>query len=43
VIERNLERAVGGKATFAFLAAGVQCDILIPPEQLISFCDCRTA
>jgi PAS domain S-box-containing protein len=43
VIERNLERAVGGKVMLAFPAAGVQCDILIPPAQLVGFFDRRTA
>jgi len=43
VIERNLERAVGGKVTLAFFASGVQCDILLLPEHLVSFYDRRTA
>jgi hypothetical protein len=36
VIERNLERAIAGKVNLAFLAGGVQCDILIPPEHLVA-------
>jgi PAS domain S-box-containing protein len=43
VIERNLERAVGGKVNLAFLPAGVHCDIVIPPAQLVGFVDRRTA
>jgi PAS domain S-box-containing protein len=35
VIERNLERALGAKVTLAFLQAGVQCDIRIPPLHLV--------
>jgi hypothetical protein len=42
VIERNLERAIAGKVNLAFLAGGVQCDILIPPEHLIGRADGRT-
>jgi PAS domain S-box-containing protein len=42
-IERNLERAVGGAVKLAFPSAGVQCDILIPPEQLVGFDARRTA
>jgi PAS domain S-box-containing protein len=43
VIERNLECAIGGQVNLAFLVAGVQCDILIPPEQLVGLVDGRTA
>jgi len=39
VIERNLERAVGGKVRLAFLSDGVQCDILIPAMFLVDFFD----
>jgi two-component sensor histidine kinase len=42
VIERNLERAIAGKVNLAFLAGGVQCDILIPPEHLVGLVDGRT-
>jgi PAS domain S-box-containing protein len=42
VIERNLERAIAGKVNLAFLAGGVQCDILIPPEHLVGLVDART-
>jgi PAS domain S-box-containing protein len=42
VIERNLERAIGGKVALVFPVTGVQCDILIPPAQLVGF-DRRTA
>jgi two-component sensor histidine kinase len=35
VIERNLERALGAKVKLAFLPAGVQCDIRIPPMHLV--------
>ncbi len=41
VIERNLQRAAGGSVKLAFLPAGVQCDILIPPEHLVGFIDRR--
>jgi PAS domain S-box-containing protein len=43
VIERNLERTFGGKVKLAFPVAGVQCDILIPPQQLVGFVDRQTA
>ena len=43
VIERNLECAIGGQVNLAFLVAGVQCDILIPPEHLVGLIDGRTA
>ena len=43
VIERNLERALAGKVKLAFLAAGVQCRILIPPEHLVGFVDRQIA
>ena len=42
VIERNLERAIAGKVNLAFLAGGVQCDILIPPEHLVGLVHGRT-
>jgi two-component sensor histidine kinase len=41
-IERNLERAIGGKVTLEFLNSGVQCQISIPPEHLVSFFDRQT-
>jgi two-component sensor histidine kinase len=43
MIERNLARAVGGKVRLAFPSDGVQCDILIPPEQLVEVGDLRIA
>ena len=43
VIERNLESALAGKVKLAFLAAGVQCRILIPPEHLVGFVDRQIA
>ena len=39
VIERNLEQAVGGKVNLAFLAAGVQCNMLISPEHIVGVFD----
>jgi PAS domain S-box-containing protein len=38
-IERNLERAANGKVKLAFLPAGVQCEILIPPQHLVGSVD----
>jgi PAS domain S-box-containing protein len=35
MIERNLERAVGGKVRLAFPPDGVECDVLIPHGQLV--------
>jgi len=43
MIERNLERAVGGKVRLAFPSDGVQCDILIPSEQLVETGDLHIA
>ena len=43
MIERNLERAVGGKVRLTFPSDGVQCDILIPPEQLVEVGDLHIA
>ena len=42
-IERNLERAIGGKVTLEFPNSGVRCDIAIPSEHLVSFFDHQTA
>ena len=39
VIERNLEQAVGGKVNLAFLAAGVQCNMLISAEHIVGVFD----
>jgi PAS domain S-box-containing protein len=35
IIERNLERAIGGKVTLAFLAGGLRCDFVISPDHLV--------
>jgi hypothetical protein len=35
VIERNLAQALGATVKLAFLPAGVQCDVRIPPTQLV--------
>lgn len=43
VIERNLKQAVGGNVKLAFLANGVQCDIMLPPDHLVGFIDRWTA
>jgi PAS domain S-box-containing protein len=43
MIERNLERAAGCKVRLVFCPGGVECDIVIPSEQLVDVGELHTA